>query len=127
MSTKHHNAELLHTQLNVNDENEHKENYSNKKIVDRKPLEGTPFTIITKMNDGTLDGYEGDISFGTLGRFRITENKKSQEEVKHELTTMSYDLILKMMAIIIPEEVKRQIELAHSSKTPDHAPTDTTE
>lgn len=111
--------ELLNTQLNVSDENTNKESYSsNEQIVQRENVAGTPFTIITTAGHGKeiykWNGKEeiqvttdGDMSFGTLGKYRITHNRVSKSEVRDELTDFSWDTVMKLLAIIIPEEVNR--------------------
>lgn len=112
-------SDILNTQLNVSEETIHKESYStNRELVHRENIPGTPFTIITIPGEGQQaykwDGREekevetdGDVSFGTLGKYRITVNRRSISEVRDELTDFSWDVVMKLLAVIIPNEVER--------------------
>lgn len=98
--------ELLHTQLNVKNENEYKETYSNKELIKREVLDRTPFTIITVLAPDS-QGQDEEHSFGTLGKYRITENRKTKQEIEEELRSFSWDMVLKILSIIIPNEIER--------------------
>lgn len=105
MQTNQHNAELLHTQTNVNSENDIKESSSEgvkkgEELIERMEIKGTPFTAIRA----------GGKCFGTLGRFKITEDRETMPEVEEELTKVTYKTILTIVAVLIEGEVKHQIE-----------------
>jgi len=53
-------------------------------------LEGTPFILIEEAG-----GY-----YGIMGKYRLTEKKESLEEVKEEITEMSWNNIVKVMMIV---------------------------
>lgn len=91
----------MNTQLNVEEQKESKESYSsNEEIVQRDNIGDTPFTVITT---------EGK-SFGTLGKYRITEDAQTKAEIVEELQRFSWNTVLKLLAIIVPEEVKRGVQ-----------------
>ena len=126
-------------QLNASATDISKESYS--ELVDRENIEGTPFTIITTqreqakgkvyklVQDAETGAYneeevetEGDVSFGVLGVYRITNNRRSKTEVRDELTYFSWDVVLKLLAIIVPNEVKRVTEQLQTKATTTHKP-----
>lgn len=95
-----HNAELLNTQLSAEDQNGYKEDSSEGQIVERVQIEGTPFTAIRTQGK----------CFGVVGKYRITEYKETIPEVEDELREVNWNSIIRMMAVIITEEVKWGIE-----------------
>lgn len=65
----------------------------NYELITRKNVKDTPFTIITNNEEGR--------SFGTIGKYKITEERKTPEEVEEEITKITWDNIIKIMTIII--------------------------
>jgi hypothetical protein len=62
----------------------------NTETVKRTEIETTPFIVVT-----TEEG-----SFGTLGKYRITEVYKTEKEAIKVLEPMTWDRILQMIALI---------------------------
>ncbi len=58
--------------------------------VKTKQIEGTPFIVIEESG-----GF-----YGVMGKYRLTEKKENLEEVKKEITEMSWNNIVKIMMII---------------------------
>lgn len=106
MQTKRQAAELLHTQMSARDENASRESYSlNSELIQRNPVKDTPFEVVS-INIGT----DEEAHFGVLGKYRITENSPLREEILKVLQQFSWDIVLKLLGIIIPEEINRILE-----------------
>lgn len=96
MQIKQPNAELLNTQLNAEEQKESKENSSeNKKMIERIPLEGTPFTMLRVEKE----------CFGALGKYRITDMYNTIPEVEEKLIKKDWDTIMIVATIVALEEV----------------------
>lgn len=70
-------------------------NYSNdtepkEELIQKKEIENTPFTIVT------TDGK----SFGTLGMYKITEDRETPEDVEKELTEISWNRITQIVLLL---------------------------
>lgn len=61
-------------------------------LIERINIEDTPFTII-KTDKG---------SFGTLGKYRITETG-TEEEIRKELITITWNRIVQVLTLITEE------------------------
>lgn len=86
-STNQKQGEQLNTQNSA--EETHKSN--SYKLIDREAMENTPFVIVG--NEDT--GY-----FGTLGKYKITENFPTKEAVTNHVETYTWEIIMKIVAII---------------------------
>lgn len=74
-----------------------KEN-SGTKLVDRIKIVGTPFTMVNY----------GENWYLMMGRYRLNETEyKTQEEVLQYMEDNQWDIILKMIAIIIENPVPK--------------------
>ncbi len=65
----------------------------NKELISRKEVDGTPFVIVTT---------EGK-SFGVLGKYRITEPRKSKKEVEKELKEITWNRIIQVTMLLIEQ------------------------
>lgn len=120
--TKENTLESQSTQSDVYGIDTNKENFSgDEQIVHRESIPGTPFTVITFNGEGKRKVHkwngreeeevqtDGDISFGALGKYRVTLNRRSISEVRDELVEFNWDTVMKIMAIIIPAEIERLV------------------
>lgn len=103
--------------MNAGNESTTKTDYSNE-IVRREPVEGTPFTLICQQSGEPLEGEEQVTQyFGTLGKYRITETKEQREKILEELQQFSWDMVLKILAVIVPNEIERILtEISNANK-----------
>jgi hypothetical protein len=90
METK---VKQLHTNVNGTDK---KKSSKNTELVKRDSIKDTPFEIIT---------IEGK-SFGAMGDYRITEEKKTAKEVEKELSKITWNRIIQIIMIL--DEVKNR-------------------
>lgn len=93
------NADILNTQLNAEEQKEHKEHYS-EEMIERIPIENTPFIAVRVENK----------CFGTFGKYKITEDKKTIPEVEEQLQTINYNTITNLIILILEEEVENAIK-----------------
>lgn len=100
MQTKQHNAELLHTQSKPESTNDTKENSSSEQLIERIPIDETPFTMVRSENK----------CFGTVGRYKVTEDYKTIPEVEEAILKFDWKILLKVLTIVIEEEVRLQLE-----------------
>lgn len=59
-------------------------------LIKKVPMDNTPFTIIT------IDGK----SFGTFGRYKITEDYENDKQVKAELEKMTWNRVIQIMTLV---------------------------
>lgn len=64
-------------------------------------MENTPFEIV---------GEERQGYFGALGKYRITEPMKTEADVEQYIKDNMYNVVMTVMAILIPGEVKQQLK-----------------
>lgn len=78
--------------------NEQKEslNTTDKQVSTFKPLEGTPFTLVT--DNGKV--------FGVMGKYRLTEGFENEEEAEKEVKTITWDRLIQVFSIMINEQDK---------------------
>lgn len=76
---------------------------SSEELIEREQLEGTPFEVI----GNHTQGY-----FISIGKFRITEIKKTRKELIEHLEKEKWTIICNMIAtmIAIDAELKKQDE-----------------
>lgn len=74
--------------LQLNNSNSSKQN---KELVTRKQIPGTPFTII---------GANGKW-WGTMGKYRLTEQLNTEEDAVLQCTAMTWDRIIQVMQALI--------------------------
>ena len=75
--------ELQNTSLNVEEQN--KQDYLNNLKIES--IENTPFSTVSQTGE----------HFGAIGKHKITESFKTIEELKEELTKMSWDRIVQVV------------------------------
>lgn len=86
-STQQKHTELLNTQLNA----EENHNSTSSKLIEREPMENTPFWII-----GTNEeGY-----FAVLGKYQITEKFPTKQAVRDHIDIFVWEIIMKIVGII---------------------------
>jgi hypothetical protein len=69
-----------------------KKNENPTEIFSKTPVENTPFLVI--------HNEEQKIAFGVFGQYRITKDFNNPEEVKDELTNMTWDKIITVMSLV---------------------------
>lgn len=81
------------TFANSTDE-QNRESYNSKteELIQRREMENTPFTIITLT--------EKHASFGTFGKYKITEDYETPEQVEAELKKMTWNRIVQIMSLV---------------------------
>lgn len=60
-------------------------------LIKRKDIPNTPFEIITQNGK----------SFGVMGKFRLTEFRKTPKEVEKELSELTWDRIIQVTSLLI--------------------------
>ena len=70
--------------------NEKTQESKGEELVQRENVKDSPFVIIT-----TEDG-----SFGSMGKWRITEIRKTKNEVLQELTKITWDRIIQVVMLL---------------------------
>lgn len=73
------------------------DNSKSSKLIEREDLAKTPFTVVTTNGE----------SFGTMGKYRITEFYATKEEVKKDLEQMTWNRIVQV-AMLVAETMKEQ-------------------
>ena len=71
-------------------------NTTDKQVSTFKPLEGTPFTLVSD---------EGKV-FGIMGKYRLTECFESEEEAEKEVKKITWDRLIQVISIMINEQDK---------------------
>lgn len=66
-------------------------NSSNEELVTRKQIPGTPFNII-----GANEKW-----WGTMGKYRLTEQLDTEEDAVMQTTTMTWDRVIQIMQALI--------------------------
>jgi len=70
-----------------------KNNPKSKELVKRTQVDETPFTIITDT--------EKNVSFGVMGKYKITEDYKTEEECRSELKKITWNRLIQIVMLII--------------------------
>lgn len=70
-------------------------------LLHRHRMENTPFDIVGNGEKGY---------FAALGRFKITENMQSPAHVEDYVNSNLYNIVLLILQILIPEEIKHQLK-----------------
>lgn len=89
------NTEL--SSLNGHTSSEDQNNSASSELIERIPMEGTPFTAIRKE----------DIWFLSWGNYRLSEERGSLKEIEVFLNTNMWDIIA-VYTISVMAEMKRQ-------------------
>lgn len=79
----------------------------NTELVRRTKVEGTPFIIITTPDGGSVV---------TLGKYRVSEPKETEEEAIQYVQRKEWDLILSVAMLIAEEEITKYNKLAETIK-----------
>lgn len=83
-------GDILRTQLGVDEP--HNSTYS--KLLEREPMEDTPFWII---------GSEKEGYFATLGKYQLTEKFPTKDGVQNHIDTKVWDIVMKVVGIVASE------------------------
>lgn len=67
---------------------------SNSELIKRTEIKDTPFTMIS---------LNKDKHFGVMGKYRITEDFKNEEECMNELEKISWNRIVQVMMLLCKE------------------------
>ena len=70
---------------------------SGEELVKRERIDNSPFEVVT------VDGY----SFGAMGDYRVTEKCNSIEEVKEELSEITWNRVIQVVMIL--QEIKEKM------------------
>lgn len=95
MKSNKRETELLQQDFGTDDTNK------NEELVTRTDVPGTPFTII-----GIKNEY-----FGVMGQYRLTEPNTSKELIKAELTQITWDRLVQVIAIMIESRDKLNLNI----------------
>lgn len=87
--------EQLHTGTNANEISnlQSGKNEKNQELIEQKPIEGTPFTMITQTATGK--------SFLTIGQFRVTEETEKPEELIKLTKGVKWNFLTNVMSVIV--------------------------
>lgn len=69
-----------------------KKNENPTEIFSKMPIENTPFLIIYN--------EEQKIAFGVFGQYKITKDFENPDDVRNELTNMTWDKIITVMSLV---------------------------
>lgn len=83
-----------------------KKNENPTEIFSKTPIENTPFLIIYN--------EEQKIAFGVFGKYKITKDFDNPEDVKNELSNMTWDKIITVMTLVT-EMLRSQNESQNKS------------
>ena len=89
MSTKTDTDKVLKSQ-------QESSNTTDKQVSTFKPLNGTPFTLVT--DNGKV--------FGVMGNYRLTEGFESEEEAEKKVKAITWDRLVQVFSIMINEQDK---------------------
>lgn len=73
----------------------------NNNLVERKPIEGTPFTIIKQIMDNDKPVY-----FLVMGDHRLTEPTQTEEQTLDKILTEHWKIITTVVAIIVEKTLE---------------------
>lgn len=76
----------------------------NRELVERKKIDGTPIEVIGNKEVGY---------WASMGLFRLTEKKKSMEEVEYEVESKGWEIIINVMCAIM---AGRDMEIMEAAK-----------
>lgn len=62
----------------------------NKELITKTEVEGTPFIVVTTKNG----------SFATIGRYRLTEEMKSEKECIAEIKKITWNRIIQVVSLM---------------------------
>lgn len=84
-----------------------KRNENPEEIFTKEQIKDTPFLVI----------YNPDknLAFGVFGQYRITKDFQNPEDVKNELTNMTWDKIITVMSLVY-EMLKSQEKSQYKSE-----------
>lgn len=82
---------------NMEEENQPNLPYQDEQLIEREPLEGTPFTLITREKK----------SFIAFGRYKISEEYDSKELALGSLTNDFWNILLNVIQIILDNQEKK--------------------
>ena len=71
-------------------------NTTDKQVSTFKPLEGTPFTLVTDENK----------VYGVMGKYRLTEGFESEEEAEEQVKAITWNRLVQVFSIMINEQDK---------------------
>ncbi len=80
--------------MSMNAKKADKKGSGNEELIERRPIENSPFTVIS------VEGKH----FGVMGEYRITEEKGNRGEVEDELRCITWNRIIQVMMIL--EEIR---------------------
>ena len=71
-------------------------NTTDKQVSTFKPLEGTPFTLVS----------DGGRVYGVMGKYRLTEGFESEQEAEAQVKAFTWDRLVQVFSIMISEQDK---------------------
>lgn len=69
-------------------------NTTDKQVSTFKPLEGTPFTLVS--DNGKV--------YGVMGRYRLTEGFENEEEAEKQVKAITWNRLVQVFSIMISEK-----------------------
>lgn len=88
--------DILNSQHNI----ENNPNSNSSPLIIREPIENTPFWIVGTEEKGYM---------AVMGKYKITEQFTTKEEVKQEIIKKDWEVIIKVVSIIIQEVVANEL------------------
>lgn len=73
----------------------------NTELVKRTQVEGTPFTIITTPDGGSII---------TMGIYRISEPMENEEKAEKYIKEKPWNLLLSVIMVAVEEEIKKEMK-----------------
>lgn len=74
----------------TNVEKQTKEDCLNEELIQREDIKDSPFQIITVDNK----------SFGVMGKYRLTEEKETKDEIRKDLESITWNRIIQVIMIL---------------------------
>tara|TARA_B100001094_G_C18039641_1_gene724339 strand:- start:712 stop:1005 length:294 start_codon:yes stop_codon:yes gene_type:complete len=73
-------------------------------LIERENIEDSPFTIVSIEEE----------HFGVMGEYRLTEKYSNKEELKKELSKITWNRIIQIVMVL--DEVKQKLNLKSEEK-----------
>lgn len=78
--------------MSIVKENDNSNSSENKELIKRTEVDNTPFHIISNADE--------TINFGVFGRYKITEDYHTIEQVKKELEKITWNRVIQIITLV---------------------------